>query len=578
MPGAGTGKAFDMLTPQMKKVLWRLGYKRPTPIQEKAIPVILQRRSTLVISPTGSGKTEAALIPVLDTLIQDRLSREGIRVLYITPLRALNRDVYLRMEKLITLSGFTVMVRHGDTGKAGRQRFLENPPTIMVTTPETLSYILTVERLREAWRRLRWIIIDEIHEIASSKRGVALAISLERLSRITGRHIPKVGLSATLSEKGKRYVQELLGGFTSIVEDSSYKKYDITIEVPDVKDKYLANAVQLIARHAEETAGNILVFVNTRQVAELLGHQLARRLGEDAVGVHHGSLHRSQREKTETSFRRGKTKVLVATSSMELGIDIGKIDLAIQFTSPRRASNLIQRVGRAGHSLQAVSRGVIIVPPNLFEILESLVLARRAVNGDLEDPPFYEKSYDAALHGMAGILLDHKKPVSLTEIHSLLAKIPNYYNLEPDETWELATFMDSIRIARVEGDTLRRTKRTYKYFYTVSMIPDDIDYEVVDASSNQVIGRVSERFVALNITEEQPYFVLSGKIWRAVEIDGEKGKIYAYPHGESDAAVPSWEGELIPVHYKTAREVCALLSFLVADGPEALGKIARTYG
>ncbi|MCE4617044.1 MAG: DEAD/DEAH box helicase [Desulfurococcales archaeon] len=568
---------FSMLTPKMRKVIFNLGYREPTPIQEKAIPVILQKRSTLVISPTGSGKTEAALIPILDTLIKDKVSPEGIRVLYITPLRALNRDVFLRMENLVKLAGYTMMVRHGDTGKSGRKRFLEQPPTVMVTTPESLSYLLTVKKLREAWKRLRWIVIDEIHEVASSKRGVSLAISLERLARIAGRQAPKVGLSATLSERGKRYVQNLIGGFASVVEDNSYKKYNIIIEVPGSNEKYLQDAIRLITHYAERTNGNILIFVNTRQVAELLGHHLAKRLGEEIVGVHHGSLHKSQREKTETLFRSGKKRILVATSSMELGIDIGKIDLVIQFTSPRRASNLIQRVGRAGHKLQATSEGVIIVPPNLYEILESLVLARRSLGGDLEDLPFYEKSYDAAVHGIAGLLLDEKNPVDIMEIHSLLTRIPNYTNLSPEETVDLAEFMDSIKTARIEGGRLRRTRRTYKYFYTVSMIPDDIDYDVIDASSNQLIGKISEKFVALNITEEQPYFVLSGKIWRAVEIDGEKGKIYAYPHGDSNAAVPSWEGELIPVHYKTAREVCALLSFLITDGSQAFQRIAKAY-
>ncbi|MEM1873709.1 MAG: DEAD/DEAH box helicase, partial [Acidilobaceae archaeon] len=192
--------ALSLLHPRVREALRKAGYERLLPVQEKALPVVLRGSHTLIVAPTGSGKTEAALLPILSLMLSEEPESRGLRLVYVTPLRALNRDVALRIEKLASLCGFSVLVRHGDTGQADRRRFLREPPDIMVTTPETLTLLLTLREHRDLWSRVGWVIVDEVHELLESERGAELSITLERLSLASRRRIQRVGLSATLSK------------------------------------------------------------------------------------------------------------------------------------------------------------------------------------------------------------------------------------------------------------------------------------------------------------------------------------------------------------------------------------------
>ena len=557
------------------KVLCKLGYDKPTPIQEKAIPLILTGRNVLVVAPTGTGKTEAALIPVLSNLRQHGIDSRGIRIVYITPLRALNRDIHYRMKQLIEMNGYTLMVRHGDTSQQGRKKFMETPPTMMVSTPESFSLLMTVNKIQKHLRNIRWIIIDEIHELLDSKRGVEFFLTIKRLERLIGKKPQLIALSATLSDKSIRRVSETLGGYPLLAIDTSFKNYKIKIEITDSKYNFWTDLASIISRIARKE-GSTLVFVNTRQVAERLGVELSRANNSN-VGVHHGSLHRGIRERTEKEFKEGKIKVLVSTSSMELGIDIGSVDRVVQVTSPRRATNLSQRIGRSGHLLGRTSTGYIITVPNIYEILESIVIARRTRKGDLEDLPMYDKPLDVLAHGIAGFILD-SRPVGIDEVYQYVTQLPFYSNINLDEIEEVANFMEDLRIVRKREKELDWGKRTRSYFYSISMIPSEPDYTVIDISSRAMIGRVSERFVVSNISRETPYFVLAGKIWRVLDIDTEKGRIYVMLHGVSDARIPSWEGELIPVDYKVSREVCGILQLILYDKEYGLKLINERYG
>ena len=569
---------FDLLNPSLRKAIERLGYTSPLPIQAKAIPVVLTGSHTLITAPTGSGKTEAALFPVLSMLL-DRLDNgvklKGARVVYITPLRALNRDVALRIARIAEAVGLSVFLRHGDTVQSDRRRFIDRPSSIVVTTPESLNLMLTTAHRERIWGNVEWIIVDEVHELIDSKRGAELSVVLERLQRISKRRIQRIGLSATLSRRSISEAASMLAfdRRLSIVEDYSTKKYEIKVSIVD-GGRYWERAVAKIADLASGVDGSVLVFTNTRGTAEKLASSLARYLkmkGIDyRVEVHHGSLSRSVREEVERGFRKGEVKILVSTSSMELGIDIGLVDLVVQFMSPRQVIAMTQRAGRAGHSLFEVSRGVIITSSNIFEVLESGVIAVRTEKGHLEDLSLPRNSYDVASHQIAALAIEERS-LAVDLIREVFRGSGSLNGLGDDEIDSVLVHLDNVNIVRYdpEGGNVRLGRRTLSYFYRVSMIPDELSFHVYDMVTGSRIGDVSEKFVESQLLKQRDTsrfrFVLGGRIWEAVSIDYEKGRIEAVPLVSEDALIPSWEGEIIPVSYRIAREVCSILSLCQHD-------------
>ncbi len=577
------GRSAQLLHEKVRRVAAGLGYERLLPVQEKAIPAILGGGHVLVTAPTGSGKTEAALFPVLTLLLRDIESKgdlAGVRIVYVTPLRALNRDVTLRIQKIVRGVGLSIQLRHGDTGQAERREFLRRPPHVMVTTPESLNLLLTVKQRDRLWRHVGWVIVDEVHELIDSKRGSQLSVALERLQRLSRMRIQRIGLSATLSPRSAREAARLIAGqrLVTIVADDTPKEYKVDVRVVEaraVDETLWSSAVAEILSLASTVAGSVLVFTNTRSTAEKLAASLAeaaRKRGLDyRIEVHHGSLSRSVREAVERDFREGRVKILVATSSMELGIDIGVVDLVIQFMSPRQVVAMTQRAGRAGHRFGEVSRAYIVTINNLYEIIESGVIALRTERGYLEDLKMHRNPYDVAVHQLAGMILERDGSLELGDAYALLTSTAPFERITYEELEELALHMDSVRIARLSdnGSTLRRGRRTIRYFYTVSMIPDENTFTVYNVATGEKIGEVSERFVETRLTasegERELRFILGGKVWQAVTIDYEKGRIDAVLLGDAPGLIPSWEGELIPVDYKVAREVCGVLSVCMHD-------------
>jgi len=582
------GSAIELLHPKVREALGRLGYERLLPIQERAIPVVMGGADALIVSPTGSGKTEAALLPILSMMAklrdEGRLER-GVKAVYVTPLRALNRDIEYRMRRLVEELGFTIQVRHGDTGSSGRRRFLRSPPDLMVTTPESLTLLLSATASRGIWDNVGWVIVDEIQELVDNERGAELSVTLERLERISKRRIQRIGLSATLSEHTMKEAASVLAGprRVSYVVDMSGKRYDVGVEVVGEGldwDRLVRRVADLISA----SEGQVLVFVNTRSTAEKLASDLSRILGREVVGVHHGSLARTVREEAERLFKEGKIKAIVATSSMELGIDVGAVDLVIQFMSPRQVLAMTQRGGRAGHRVGETSRAVIVVPGNLFEVLESAVIAFRTMKGHLEDYRAPRGLTCPLAHQMVAVTVE-RGSLRLQEFKELVGATVQYADASLDQLEEIAAHLDSLRILRYDESTgtLREGRRSRKYLYGVSMIPDEATYIVVDMIEDKKIGEVSERFVEASLMElregERLRFVLSGKLWEAVEIDYESSRIIVRPVAEASGLIPVWRGELIPVDYKVAREVCALLSLAMDDPPTALKLLqARRLG
>src|SRR5436190_10126255 len=377
----------------------------PTEPQEQGWPHILAGRTTLISAPTGSGKTLAAFLACIDRLVRKALAGQLLdrtEVLYVSPLKALGNDIQKNLEiplgEILALAGergllmpeIRTAVRTGDTLMPERRAMLKRPPHILVTTPESLYILLTADKSRAILRDVETVIVDEIHAVADDKRGAHLALSLERLEALTYRPPVRIGLSAT--QKPIEEVAQFLAGNGRpdpvVVNIGHERKLDLAVEIPaTLLGPIATNEMweEIYARIAElaEQHRSTLLFVNTRRLAERVSHQLAERLGEENVAAHHGSLSRKLRLNAEKKLKEGQIKVLVATASLELGIDVGTVDLAIQISSPRAIAVALQRVGRSGHWRGAVPKGRFFATTR-DELLECAALVRAIRHGELD--------------------------------------------------------------------------------------------------------------------------------------------------------------------------------------------------
>jgi len=580
---------FRYLHRRLRNVLPSYGYVKPTPIQEKAIPVVLRGIHTVIIGPTGSGKTEAALFPIFSRILELGIGGRGrVLALYITPLRALNRDIWFRMKDIASSIGLSMAIRHGDTPKNERARIVRNPPDIIITTPETFQFLLVGRKSREILRDVRWVIVDELHELIDSKRGVQLTIGLERLLEVTRRRFQRIGLSATIGDLS--LAARFLAGtdrYAEVVYIEYLKDMVITVDLPKMSedDELLSQELEVSPQTTArirtiidliKKSRGCLVFTNTRDMAEFLASKLRKLLG-DVVRVHHGSLSVSERVEAEKLFKEGIVKALVCTSSLELGIDIGHVDLVVQYMSPRQALKLLQRIGRSGHRLDKVSKGFVIAFDSFDDVLESMVLARRAVNGELEKPRVHEKAYDVLAHQVVGIVLENGI-VDVDCIYSIVRRAYPYRDLTFDELLRVIGQLSSQGLLRIVDDRVKPGFGAWKYYYETSMIPDVKHYKVKDIVTNRFVGDLDEEFVVYHCSEDS-MFILSGRVWRVVGVDHEKCIVNVEPLEKTTGILPAWEGELIPVDYKVAREVTALRRLIkdFIDKPEKLGKILSRY-
>jgi len=575
--------AFDLLHPKLRNVLPKFGYERPTPVQERAIPTILAGHHTLIVAPTGTGKTEAAMFPVISRLLELRDRGElgrGTYVLYITPLRALNRDILRRMKDLAEVLGLKVAIRHGDTPEVERRRQVKEPPTILITTPETLQFIIVGKKLRETLRSLRWVIVDEVHEIMYDKRGTQLSLALERLVDVVEREFQRIGLSATIGDV--ELARRFLGGTSrrvEVINVGAERKLDVRVEWvysredPSDERKNLEARLDRIREIIAEST-SVLLFTNTRDTAESLAVKL-RNLEVDAR-VHHGSLSREYRERVEYEFKVGDVRTVVCTSSLELGIDIGHVDLVIQYMSPRQVTRLIQRVGRSKHRLGEAAKGIVMTA-DLDDTLEAMVIARRAVQGKLEKFRPHFNALDVLAHQVIGYLLV-KRVATIDELYELARRSYLYSRLRLEDLVKVLRFLEEIRYIKfIDEKTVRLRRGTYRYYFeSASMIPDVRHYRVIDIASGSTVGELDEDFVAV-YCEPGFKFILGGSVWEVVSVDHDNFKVSVEPAGDTIGAVPAWIGEEIPVPFEVAQEVGEVRSRILSYIEEGRAKEAIDY-
>lgn len=564
-----------MLVGPVRAALRESGLIPLTAPQVKAIPEVLKGSNVLLVAPTGTGKTEAALLPIFSKLAEQRPSlNAGIKVLYITPLRSLNRDLLDRLSWWGSKLDIRVAVRHGDTDKRERSTQSSSPPDLLVTTPETLQIILTGRLLRQALRSVRWVIIDEIHELASDKRGSQLTVGIERLRGLTSAGIQVIGLSATVGkpEELGRYMVGTGRDFV-VIEVPVPREMKVAVEFPrpSGEDAVLAERLAShdevaarIRRITELIAGHkaVLLFTNTRATAESLGNKFLVLNLDTPVRVHHGSLGRQTRVAAETGLKSGDLRGVICTSSLELGIDVGLVDLVIQYGSPREAVRLVQRVGRSGHRIGWTAEGVIIALDS-DDFLESVIVKARALSGRLEPVRPPSKPYDVLAHQLAGLLLERGR-WNYGDALGIFRSSAAFADLQEGELHAVLEFLSTKLIPPVASEQPalemfsrpRGIQSLYKYYFeNLSTIPDVKQYSVIDEANSEIVGLLDDEFVAekglIGVK-----FVMAGRVWSLTQV--YEGKVFVKRAEDPVGAVPFWVGEEIPVPFEVAQDVGAL--------------------
>ena len=562
----------------------------PTEPQEQGWPHILAGHTTLISAPTGSGKTLAAFLACIDRLVRKALAgelRDRTEVLYVSPLKALGNDIQKNLEiplgEILQMAGdrgllmpeIRTAVRTGDTLAKDRRLMLKRPPHILVTTPESLYILLTAEKSRAILRDVETVIVDEIHAVADDKRGVHLSLSLERLDALANRPPVRIGLSAT--QKPIEEVARFLAGNSDsqhtrtepvIVNVGHKRTLDLGVEVPrselgpvasnEMWDEIYERLVELVNTHR-----STLVFVNTRRLAERMAHHLGERLGEENVAAHHGSLSRKLRLEAERKLKEGQVKVLVATASLELGIDVGTVDLVCHIGSPRSIAVALQRVGRSGHWRGAVPKGRFFVTTR-DDLAECAVLVRAIKSGDLDRLIFPETSLDilaqqiVACCAVSSGAADNAKDAPHAgwdedELFALVKLAYPYRNL-PRSTFDEVVEMLSEGIASQRGrygayvhhDKINRKLRPRRGARLAAItsggaIPDNALFTVVAEPDGAVVGTVDEDFAVESMAGE--VMLLGNTSWRIRRIEGRSSRIIVEDAQGAPPGIPFWRGE-----------------------------------
>jgi ATP-dependent Lhr-like helicase len=547
-------------------------FATPTEPQEQGWPHILAGHTTLISAPTGSGKTLAAFLACIDRLVRKALAgdlQDRTEVLYISPLKALGNDIQKNLEiplgEILQRAGergllmpeIRTAVRTGDTLMHERRAMLKRPPHILVTTPESFYILLTAERSRAILRDVATVIVDEIHAVADDKRGAHLVLSLERLEALINRPLVRIGLSAT--QKPIEQVAEFLTGAgrpePTIVNIGHKRQLDLAVEVPgsplgpvasnEMWDEIYDRISELVRQHR-----STLVFVNTRRLAERVAHQLGERLGEEAVAAHHGSLARKLRLAAEKKLKNGEVRVLVATASLELGIDIGFVDLVCHISSPRSIAVTLQRIGRAGHWRGAVPKGRIFATTR-DELMECAALVRAIRHDDLDRIIIPEAPLDILAQQIVAAC--SAEEWGEDHLFDLVRRAYPYRDLPRQEFDEILTMLSEGIAARrgrygayvfrdrVHGRLRARRGARLAAITSGGAIPENALYTVVAEPEGTVVGTVDEDFAVES--NKGDIMLLGNTSWQIRRIEGASGRVLVEDAHGAPPSVPFWRGE-----------------------------------
>ena len=576
---------------------WESRFEEPTAAQLEGWRAIRRGADTLIAAPTGSGKTLAAFLTALDELFREGTEKgavpDEVRVVYVSPLKALSADIHKNLAEprreiraLAEAMGYpaakiTAAVRSGDTPQSERAAMLRTPPHILVTTPESLYLLLTAGRSREMLRSARAVIVDEIHAVLQSRRGAHLALSLERLDHVCGRKLQRIGLSAT--QKPIDEVARFLTSSSCEIVDKGHKRtLDLAVEVPgspleavmshEVWQEIYERLVELIGSHR-----TTLVTVNTRRLAERMAHQLSERLGAEHVAAHHGSLAREARLDAEERLKAGKLKVLVATASLELGIDIGHVDLVCQISSPHRIATFLQRVGRSGHTVKGVPKGRIF-PLTRDDLIECAAMVQAVREGELDRVAVPDQPLDV----LAQQIVAEASAEEEWDEDALLQLFRQSY---PYRMLGKETFLEVVEMlargyvtrrgrrgALVHYDSLNRKIRSRKgsrmsAIVNGGAIPEVFDYRVLLEPEGHFIGTLNEDFAIESLPGD--VFQLGNTSWRILRIGN--GVVRVADAAGQPPSMPFWLGEAPARSEEMSIAVSRLRSSVdaVLPGPEA---------
>ena len=588
---------------------FRRKFKTFTPPQRYSIIPALEGKNVLVTSPTGSGKTLAGFLPVISDLVS--LAEKGelkdvVYAVYVSPLRALNNDIRrnleeplkeiyeLAKEKGVDLQEIRIAVRTGDTTPEERAKQLKKPPHILITTPETLAIVLSTPKFSQYLKGVRYLIVDEIHALAENKRGTHLTLSMERLEELQEGKMVRIGLSATIHPLDE--VARFLVGYEDgkerdcIVADVTFeKRMDIKVISP-IEDFFSASAEEISEKLYRTIAEMIkkcrtaLIFTNTRSATERVVYHLKKLLPDYPIKAHHSSLSREVRLEVEEDLKKGKLRAVVSSTSLELGIDIGYIDLVILIGSPKSINRALQRIGRAGHRLEDVSVGRIVVVDQ-DDLVECTVLVREALNRRLDRIHIPKKPLDVLCQHIIGMALERKWKVD--EAFRLVKRAYPYKDLTMEEFLDVLNYLSG-RFSELEeekvygkiwfdGKEFGKRSRLLRpiYYLNVGTIPDEVAISVF-TKDGKFIGKVEEEFAERLV--EGDVFVLAGKTFR-----------YLYSRGMSiiveevegvKPTIPSWFSEQLPLSYDLALRIQEFRGFIEKniENPEfAIEHLRKMY-
>lgn len=561
-------------------------YKEPTPPQLYSFKLVSEGKSLLITAPTGSGKTFSAFMAILSDLMnmaEKGTLEDKIYCVYVSPLRALNNDIYRNLNEPLdeiykklgeSVKKISVAIRTGDTPQQERQRQLRKPPNILVTTPESLAILLNAQKFVENMKSVKYVVVDEIHELANNKRGVHLSLSLERLADLADRDFIRIGMGATL------YPLEIAAGFLVGYKDESKERdcyiIDATWDKPmeymtmcpvsdivNASDKKIDDSIYKSLNAIIKKNRTTLIFTNTRSGTERVIYNLMRRFkyGEEHIAAHHGSLSRELRLGVEEMLKKGKLRCVVSSTSLELGIDIGYIDNVVQLGSPKSVTRAIQRIGRSGHKFSDTARGEIVAI-NRDDLVECAVMLDSAKKRHLDSFSIPRNALDVLAQHIVGMALTKKWKVD--EAFELVKRAYSYHSLDRKDFIMLLEYLSGSYVGlesrRVYGKiwyeaadgVFGRRGRLTKliYYLNIGTIPDEVSVNVY-AEGNKWIGSIQEEF--LSRLKPGDIFVLGGRLYRFDH--SREMKAFVTRADTKIPTIPPWFSEQLPLTFELALEI-----------------------